>query len=148
MSVTRWDVTPRNASLGPCATVQWIFFWETTAHRIASGAHAPFACPSLVLHRHYIQYILSILPPKRCRRAERGLRAVPLSAGGASAGGATHSGPLVGALVTTFLASMTLLHTHTLCIYNRNVDLVLIAVINAVCPHNNFLCFQVSGGWA
>jgi hypothetical protein len=22
MSVTRWDVTPRNASLGPCATVQ------------------------------------------------------------------------------------------------------------------------------
>jgi hypothetical protein len=23
MSVTRWDVTPRNACLGPCATVQW-----------------------------------------------------------------------------------------------------------------------------
>ena len=26
MSVTRWDVMARNASLGPCATVQWIFF--------------------------------------------------------------------------------------------------------------------------
>ena len=26
MSVTRWDVMARNASLGPCATVQRIFF--------------------------------------------------------------------------------------------------------------------------
>jgi hypothetical protein len=28
MSVTRLDVTPRNASLGPCATVQWKVFWD------------------------------------------------------------------------------------------------------------------------
>eukprot|EP01047_Picozoa_sp_COSAG01_P133377 COSAG01_NODE_63360_length_283_cov_0.850829_1_plen_76_part_10 len=35
MSVTRWDVTPRNASLGPCATVQWICFWDD------GGTHAP-----------------------------------------------------------------------------------------------------------
>jgi hypothetical protein len=41
---------------------------------------------------------------------------------------------MVGALVTNFLASMTLLHTRTLCIYNRNVHLVLIAAINAVGP--------------
>jgi hypothetical protein len=26
MSVTRWDVMARNASLGLCATVQWIVF--------------------------------------------------------------------------------------------------------------------------
>jgi hypothetical protein len=33
MSVTRWDVTPRNACLGPCATVQWICFEKRYGQR-------------------------------------------------------------------------------------------------------------------
>jgi hypothetical protein len=43
MSVTRWDVMARNASLGLCATVQWIFF-----------------CYSLVragLHRYLVNHV-------------------------------------------------------------------------------------------
>jgi hypothetical protein len=38
MSVTRWDVTPRNASLGPCATVQWNCFWDDPPWRMSRVA--------------------------------------------------------------------------------------------------------------
>jgi hypothetical protein len=67
MSVTRWGVTPRNASLGPCATVPWIFFGKRYGDVIPTSI-GPLRRGGTRDHRGGTGDLPSLLAPSKTNR--------------------------------------------------------------------------------